>query len=165
MLKHTRNTDLFMSYVFKAFVKIINKRIYGKCEEKSSDTQFGFKNILGSREALYCNYSYKNDQQKDIFICVWTFAAYQSHSSETEVIVHSTERARNKERAQQQMVITISVITITTNTTSLNITPYVWLQRSPSMSISTAIVNQFKSEKVTKQTLIIVNRNSKPHIR
>jgi hypothetical protein len=43
-----------MSYALKVFLKVIHKRIYGKCEEKLNDTQFGFKNILGIREALYC---------------------------------------------------------------------------------------------------------------
>jgi len=40
-----------MSYAFKAFLKIIHKRIYGKCE-KSDDMQFDFKNNLDTREVI-----------------------------------------------------------------------------------------------------------------
>jgi len=41
-----------MSHVLKTFLKIINKRIYDKCEEKSGNLQFISNNNLGMREAL-----------------------------------------------------------------------------------------------------------------
>lgn len=43
-----------MSNVLKLFLKIIHKRIYKKCEEYLSETQFGFRNGLGTRDALFC---------------------------------------------------------------------------------------------------------------
>jgi len=47
------NIISLMSHTLKAFLKIIHKRIYDKCKEKSGDTQFGFKKRLVTREALY----------------------------------------------------------------------------------------------------------------
>ena len=43
-----------MSNVLKLFLKIIHKRVYGKCEEYISETQFGFRNGMGTRDALFC---------------------------------------------------------------------------------------------------------------
>lgn len=68
-----------MSHALKVLLKIIHKRIYSKCEEKSGEThnQFGFKNNLGTREALYCMQLLVQkcyDQRKDVFIC---FIDYQ----------------------------------------------------------------------------------------
>lgn len=37
-----------MSHELKAFLKILYKRMYQKCEEKSGVRQFGFKNGLGT---------------------------------------------------------------------------------------------------------------------
>ena len=42
-----------MSHACKIFLKIIHSRIYKKCEELISDTQFGFRNGLGTRDALF----------------------------------------------------------------------------------------------------------------
>jgi hypothetical protein len=42
-----------MSHVLKTFLRIIHTRIYKKCEFQMSDTQFGFRNGLGTREALF----------------------------------------------------------------------------------------------------------------
>ena len=42
-----------MSHILKAFLKIIHERIYPKLEEDIGETQFGFRNGLGTREALF----------------------------------------------------------------------------------------------------------------
>ena len=42
-----------MSHVLKIFLKIIQARIYRKCEACLSDTQFGFRSGMGTREALF----------------------------------------------------------------------------------------------------------------
>lgn len=42
-----------MSHTLKIFLKIIQDRLYRKCKEHLSDTQFGFCNGLGTREALF----------------------------------------------------------------------------------------------------------------
>lgn len=41
-----------MSHVLKVFFKILHARIYEKCEEYLSETQFGFRSGLGTRVAL-----------------------------------------------------------------------------------------------------------------
>ena len=46
-------TISLMSHACKIFLKIIHSRIYKKCEELISDTQFGFRNGLGTRDALF----------------------------------------------------------------------------------------------------------------
>jgi hypothetical protein len=66
-----------MNYAFKVFLKIIHKRIYGKCEKKSDDTQFDFKNSLDTRKTPYCMQLFVQkcyDQRKDVFTC---FIDYQ----------------------------------------------------------------------------------------
>lgn len=66
-----------ISHVLKAFFRIIHGRIYRKCEERSDGTQFGFKNGLGTREALFCMQLLVRkcyDQRKDVFMC---FIDYQ----------------------------------------------------------------------------------------
>lgn len=42
-----------MSLMLKLILKVIHKRIYKKCEEQISDSQFGFINAVGTREALF----------------------------------------------------------------------------------------------------------------
>ena len=42
-----------MSHVLKTFLRVIHTRIYNKCEQQVDDTQFGFRNGLGTREALF----------------------------------------------------------------------------------------------------------------
>lgn len=46
-------TISLMSHVLKIFLRIIHVRLYGKLEDHMSDTQFGFRNNLGTREALF----------------------------------------------------------------------------------------------------------------
>uniref|UniRef100_A0A8D8SJ40 Craniofacial development protein 2 n=2 Tax=Cacopsylla melanoneura TaxID=428564 RepID=A0A8D8SJ40_9HEMI len=46
-------TISLMSHTLKTFLKVIHKRIVNKLEENISDTQFGFRNGLGTREALF----------------------------------------------------------------------------------------------------------------
>jgi len=41
-----------MIHALKTYLKIIHKRIYGKCEETSGDMQFDSKYSLDIREAL-----------------------------------------------------------------------------------------------------------------
>jgi len=69
-----------MSHALKAFLRIIHGRIYRRCEENSGETQFGFKNGLGTRKALYCMQLLVQkcyDQRKDVFMC---FINYQKPS-------------------------------------------------------------------------------------
>lgn len=47
-------TISLMSHVLKIFLRIIHSRVYGRIEEHISETQFGFRNNLGTREALFC---------------------------------------------------------------------------------------------------------------
>ncbi|CAH2090670.1 unnamed protein product [Euphydryas editha] len=42
-----------MSHVLKIFLKVIHNRIYRKVEENISNTQFGFRNGFGTRDALF----------------------------------------------------------------------------------------------------------------
>ncbi|KAJ2952534.1 hypothetical protein O0L34_g6852 [Tuta absoluta] len=46
-------TISLMSHMLKIFLKIIHSRIHTKIEDKISDTQFGFRNGLGTRDALF----------------------------------------------------------------------------------------------------------------
>lgn len=45
-------TISLMSHILKIFLKIIHRRIYKKCEEHAGKNQFGFRNGLGTREAI-----------------------------------------------------------------------------------------------------------------
>lgn len=46
-------TISLMSHVLKIFLKIIHARLYKKCEEHMGESQFGFRNGIGTREALF----------------------------------------------------------------------------------------------------------------
>lgn len=46
-------TISLMSHVLKIYLKVIHARIYNKLESQLSDSQFGFRNGLGTREALF----------------------------------------------------------------------------------------------------------------
>lgn len=46
-------TISLISHTLKAFLKIIHNRLYHKLEENISETQFGFRKGLGTREALF----------------------------------------------------------------------------------------------------------------
>lgn len=46
-------TISLMSHLLKIFLKVIHGRIYHKCEEYLSESQFGFRNGFGTREALF----------------------------------------------------------------------------------------------------------------
>lgn len=46
-------TISLMSHLLKLFLKIIHQRIVKICEENISRTQFGFRNAVGTREALF----------------------------------------------------------------------------------------------------------------
>lgn len=60
------------SHVLKIFLKIIHKRIYRKCEENISETQFGFRNGYGTRDALFAYQVLMQrcwDMNQSIYIC------------------------------------------------------------------------------------------------
>ncbi|CAG4958055.1 unnamed protein product [Colias eurytheme] len=65
-------TISLMSHVLKLFLKVIHNRIYSKCEATLSNTQFGFRSGLGTRDALF---GYQVliqrcwDMNKDVFVC------------------------------------------------------------------------------------------------
>lgn len=46
-------TISLMSHTLKLFLKVIHERIYRKLETRITNTQFGFRNGLGTREALF----------------------------------------------------------------------------------------------------------------
>uniref|UniRef100_A0A8D8PQH9 Craniofacial development protein 2 n=1 Tax=Cacopsylla melanoneura TaxID=428564 RepID=A0A8D8PQH9_9HEMI len=46
-------TISLMNHLLKIFLKIIHGRIYNRCEEQVSDSQFGFRRAVGTREALF----------------------------------------------------------------------------------------------------------------
>uniref|UniRef100_A0A8D8Z4U1 Craniofacial development protein 2 n=1 Tax=Cacopsylla melanoneura TaxID=428564 RepID=A0A8D8Z4U1_9HEMI len=46
-------TISLMSHLLKLFLKIIHRRIYRICEERVTDTQFGFMKGVGTRDALF----------------------------------------------------------------------------------------------------------------
>lgn len=61
-----------MSHTLKVFLKIIHSRIRNKCENDLDETQFGFRNALGTREAMFAlNVLLQKcrDQRKDVFVC------------------------------------------------------------------------------------------------
>lgn len=61
-----------MSQVLKILLKIIQARIYHKCEADQSDTQFGFRKGLGTREALASLLMLLQkcrDMRKDVYVC------------------------------------------------------------------------------------------------
>lgn len=65
-----------MSQVLKILLKIIHNRIYMKCEATIGMEQFGFRNGLGTREALFSLQILAQkcyDQQKDLHICFIDF--------------------------------------------------------------------------------------------
>lgn len=66
-----------MSHLLKTFLKIIHKRVYRKCEEHITRTQFGFRDALGTREALFAVqvlFQRCRDVNCDIYVC---FIDYQ----------------------------------------------------------------------------------------
>lgn len=61
-----------MSHILKIFLKIIHQRIYKKCEVDISDSQFGFRQGLGTREAIVATQVLVQncyDQRKDVCLC------------------------------------------------------------------------------------------------
>lgn len=65
-----------MSHILKVFLKIIHERICPKIEHDISETQFGFRNGFGTREALFCLnviIQRARDVNCDVFICFVDF--------------------------------------------------------------------------------------------
>lgn len=66
-----------INHITKLFLKVIHRRIYSKCEEHISETQFGFREGLGTREAIFslqvliqrCR-----DVSQDVHICFIDFS-------------------------------------------------------------------------------------------
>ncbi|CAH2267750.1 jg15167 [Pararge aegeria aegeria] len=61
-----------MSHVLKLFLKVIHSRIYSKCESQLSYTQFGFRNGLGTRDALFGYQVLVQrfwDMNRNLFVC------------------------------------------------------------------------------------------------
>jgi hypothetical protein len=66
-----------INHISKAYTKVIYNRISKKCEDNIGDSQFGFRNSLGTREALFslqvliqrCR-----DMNKDVYICFIDYA-------------------------------------------------------------------------------------------
>lgn len=61
-----------MSHILKLFLKIIHSRIFKKCEQDISQSQFGFREGMGTREALFgLNVLFQKcrDQQKKVYTC------------------------------------------------------------------------------------------------
>uniref|UniRef100_A0A8D8Y176 Craniofacial development protein 2 n=3 Tax=Cacopsylla melanoneura TaxID=428564 RepID=A0A8D8Y176_9HEMI len=46
-------TISLMSHILKLFLKVIHRRIYRLCEDEIAPNQFGFRNAVGTREALF----------------------------------------------------------------------------------------------------------------
>lgn len=61
-----------MSHTLKIFLKVLHRRIYKKCEESISNTQFGFRQGLGTREAIVATQVLVqncHDQRRDVCLC------------------------------------------------------------------------------------------------
>ena len=61
-----------MSHTLKVFLTVIHNRIKNKCENELQATQFGFRNGLGTREAIFCLQVLLQrclDQQKEVYLC------------------------------------------------------------------------------------------------
>ena len=65
-----------MSHILKAFLNIIQTRIYRRLDERISDTQFGFRKGFGTREALFSIQvliQRARDVNADVFACFIDF--------------------------------------------------------------------------------------------
>uniref|UniRef100_A0A8D8WNS4 Craniofacial development protein 2 n=2 Tax=Cacopsylla melanoneura TaxID=428564 RepID=A0A8D8WNS4_9HEMI len=65
-------TISLMSHVLKVLLKVIHKRINKKLEENISETQFGFRNGFGTREALFAYNVLAQrclDVNKNVYVC------------------------------------------------------------------------------------------------
>lgn len=65
-------TISLMSHALKILLRIVHQRIYSKCEQNITDTQFGFRNNMGTREALFgINVLLQRckDVNKDVYLC------------------------------------------------------------------------------------------------
>lgn len=61
-----------MSYLLKIFLSILHTRMLKRLEELNGETQFGFKNCMGSREALFYLITPMQIflvQFKEVFLC------------------------------------------------------------------------------------------------
>ncbi|XP_075151162.1 uncharacterized protein LOC142225273 [Haematobia irritans] len=61
-----------MSHALKIFLRIIHSRIYPKCENVMGTSQFGFREGMGTREALFSIQTLIQkcrNAQKDVFLC------------------------------------------------------------------------------------------------
>lgn len=61
-----------MSHLLKLFLKIVHRRIFKRCEEQLSPNQFGFRDAVGTREALFAVqvlFQRCRDVNCDIYAC------------------------------------------------------------------------------------------------
>lgn len=78
-----------MSHTLKVFLRIVHNRIKNKCEQDLEETQFGFRNSFGTREALFAlNILLQKcrDQRKDVFACFVDFEKAFDKVKHTELI-------------------------------------------------------------------------------
>lgn len=65
-------TISLMSHILKIFLRIIYNRLYKKCEQNIKKTQFGFRNGLGTRDALFTFQvliQRTRDMNNDVYVC------------------------------------------------------------------------------------------------
>lgn len=78
-----------MSHTLKIVLKVIHQRIYRKCEQNISDEQFGFRQGLGTREALFCLtvlLQKCRDQSNDVYLCFIDYEKAFDRIKHTELI-------------------------------------------------------------------------------
>ncbi|KAI5752582.1 hypothetical protein M8J77_018365 [Diaphorina citri] len=78
-------TISLMSHTLKIFLKVIHRRIYQKLEENISDTQFGFRNGFGTREALF---AYKVMMQRCMDVNQNVYACFIDYNKAFDKVRH-----------------------------------------------------------------------------
>ena len=92
-------TISLMSHILKTFLKIIHTRIHRKLEIDISDTQFGFRNGVGTREALFAlNVMSQRclDINQDLYICFIDYNKAFDKVRHDQVIKLLTEKNLDK---------------------------------------------------------------------
>ena len=74
-----------MSHFLKIFLKIIHRRIYAKCESFMGESQFGFRNGFGTREALF---SIQVLVQRCRDVCVPVYACFIDYEKAFDRVQH-----------------------------------------------------------------------------
>jgi len=66
-----------INHITKVFTKVIQNRIYAKCETNIFETQFGFRSALGTRKAIFSLQvliQRFKDMNKDVHLCFNDFS-------------------------------------------------------------------------------------------